>query len=410
MSIHNKIIFLILSLALSGESYIPSSAFSRSCQVFKHDRKHNEQLFRSSFIVTERTHLSVLQSSEETSSVEAIEETVEEEEPAVEEEESEPAVEEEESEPEDVLKLYLGNLPTTYETDAVRELLTPFTSSADDIKSISVPTDKFTGSPRGFAFVEMSTESGTKAIGALHESDVDGRTIKCNKQLSKEELQAQRGANPPTPRVEAGTKIYVGNISFETTQEELMELFEKYGPVEDCYLPVDMRTGYKRGFAFMRMLDEEQAQAAIDGLNDFTLRGRAIEVNVSLPRGVAPPRRNRQQRSYDPRTKIYIGNLPFDTTGDSLSEVFMDYGEVLDCYLPTDINTGRSRGFGFITMSKEDAAQAVDELDGINFGGRTLRINEAQPKGNRPRPARFSYDDDGFDPNDSSDGGFDDGY
>lgn len=80
------------------------------------------------------------------------------------------------------------------------------------------------------------------------------------------------------------------------------------------------------------------------------------------------------------RTKIYVGNLSFYTVADTLVEMFEEFGEVHDFFLPTDPVTGSSRGFGFITMDKEAAAVAIAETDGCELDGRPLRVNEAMPK------------------------------
>ncbi len=81
--------------------------------------------------------------------------------------------------------------------------------------------------------------------------------------------------------------------------------------------------------------------------------------------------------------RIYIGNLPFSSTEDDVRDLFSGYGEVLSCALPTDRETGRPRGFGFIEMSNEDAAKAIDALDGQDFSGRQLRVNEAREREDR---------------------------
>ncbi len=63
-----------------------------------------------------------------------------------------------------------------------------------------------------------------------------------------------------------------------------------------------------------------------------------------------------------------------------MSELFAQYGEVVSCALPNDRETGRPRGFGFVEMSADDAKKAIQALDGKDFGGRALRVNEAQPR------------------------------
>ncbi len=78
--------------------------------------------------------------------------------------------------------------------------------------------------------------------------------------------------------------------------------------------------------------------------------------------------------------RIYVGNLPYSATEEELQALFEQHGEVISCALPIDRDTGRPRGFGFIEMSNEDAAKAIQALDGRDFGGRTLRVNEARPR------------------------------
>lgn len=81
--------------------------------------------------------------------------------------------------------------------------------------------------------------------------------------------------------------------------------------------------------------------------------------------------------------KMYVGNLPFDTNDQDLRTLFGEYGQVTDVHLPSDRETGRPRGFAFVTMdSKEAMEQAIKALDGQDFQGRNLRINEAQPREN----------------------------
>jgi len=78
--------------------------------------------------------------------------------------------------------------------------------------------------------------------------------------------------------------------------------------------------------------------------------------------------------------KIYVGNLPFSATEVDVRTLFAQHGAVESVSLPTDRETGRPRGFGFVEMSQADAARAIQSLNGYNMGGRPLRVNEAQDK------------------------------
>ena len=81
--------------------------------------------------------------------------------------------------------------------------------------------------------------------------------------------------------------------------------------------------------------------------------------------------------------RIYVGNLSFNSTEAEVSELFSQFGTVVSCALPTDRETGRPRGFGFVEMADEDAKKAIQALDGKDLGGRSLRVNEAQPREQR---------------------------
>jgi len=90
--------------------------------------------------------------------------------------------------------------------------------------------------------------------------------------------------------------------------------------------------------------------------------------------------------------QIYVGNMSYGTTEESLKELFGNYGEVEAVKIITDRETGRAKGFGFITMNDDNAAKnAMEELDGKEFEGRTLRVNEAKPREERPRNFNSRY-------------------
>lgn len=83
-------------------------------------------------------------------------------------------------------------------------------------------------------------------------------------------------------------------------------------------------------------------------------------------------------------TRLYVGNLSFNTTADGVRAAFADFGSVDDVYLVSDRETGRSRGFAFVTMgSPEDAQRAIEGMNGKPLDGRPLRVNEAEERQSR---------------------------
>jgi RNA recognition motif-containing protein len=81
---------------------------------------------------------------------------------------------------------------------------------------------------------------------------------------------------------------------------------------------------------------------------------------------------------------IYVGNLPWSVTEEEVRTAFAAYGEVQSVKLIEDRETGRPRGFGFVEMEDQGALEAIESLDGSDFGGRNIKVNEA-----RPRPQRW---------------------
>jgi cold-inducible RNA-binding protein len=88
-------------------------------------------------------------------------------------------------------------------------------------------------------------------------------------------------------------------------------------------------------------------------------------------------------------TKLYVGNLAFQTTSEDLQQLFAQAGTVQSASVVEDRETGRSRGFAFVEMStNEEAMAAIDQFNGKELGGRALKVNEAKPRENRGGPRR----------------------
>ncbi|MCL4441454.1 MAG: RNA-binding protein [Firmicutes bacterium] len=77
---------------------------------------------------------------------------------------------------------------------------------------------------------------------------------------------------------------------------------------------------------------------------------------------------------------LYVGNLPWSTKREDLEEAFRAHGEVVGSRIITDRETGRSRGFGFVEVNDDDAEKMVEKMNGAEFEGRALTVNEAKPR------------------------------
>jgi RNA recognition motif-containing protein len=87
-------------------------------------------------------------------------------------------------------------------------------------------------------------------------------------------------------------KIYVGNLSYSSTEEDIRAAFQQFGTVDTAELVIDRSTGRSRGFAFVEMGNDDEARAAIAGLNEKDLDGRSLKVNEAKPRTDRPERSN----------------------------------------------------------------------------------------------------------------------
>jgi len=148
----------------------------------------------------------------------------------------------------------------------------------------------------------------------------------------------------------------------------------------------DRSTGRSRGFAFVTMSTVEEAEAAIKKFNGFEIGGRNLRVNFpEVPRvanGRSPARPPSNFGGYvDSPHKVYVGNLAWSVTSDALREAFNKKGNVLGAKVILDRETGRSRGFGFVSFPSEaEVEAALSEMDGLEVEGRSIRVNVAKPR------------------------------
>lgn len=176
-------------------------------------------------------------------------------------------------------------------------------------------------------------------------------------------------------------KVFVGNLPYDVDSEKLAQLFEQAGVVEIAEVIYNRDTDQSRGFGFVTMSTVEEAEKAVELFHRYDLNGRFLTVNKAAPRGSRP---ERTPRVFEP-ARIYVGNLPWDVDDARLEQVFSEHGKVVNARVVYDRDSGRSRGFGFVTMSSEsEMNDAIANLDGQSLEGRAIRVNVAEE-----RPRRF---------------------
>jgi nucleolin len=214
------------------------------------------------------------------------------------------------------------------------------------------------------------------------------------------EAPAEESA-PRSPSPEEGSKLYIGNLPWSCNSQILAEVLQDVGEVELVEVIYDRDTGRSKGYAFATMSSNKDAQEAIAKLDGYEMEGRALKVN--FPQSNREPRTNNFRSERPPRTeggygggsrggsynnpnKLFVGNLAWSVDDSSLGQLFSDYGNVLDAKVVHDRDSGRSRGFGFVTFEKaSEVNEAIEKLDGADYDGRQLRVNLA---GDKPQPPR----------------------
>nr|ACL53183.1 unknown [Zea mays] len=157
-------------------------------------------------------------------------------------------------------------------------------------------------------------------------------------------------------------KVYVGNLPYDVDSEGLAQIFDQAGVVEVAEVIYNRETGQSRGFGFVTMSTVEEADKAIEMFSRYDISGRLLNVNRASSRGT---RMERPQRQFAPAFRAYVGNLPWQVDDSRLVQLFSEHGEVVDAKVVYDRETGRSRGFGFVSMvSKEELNDAISALDG----------------------------------------------
>lgn len=287
----------------------------------------------------------------------------------------------EEQKEEDV-KIYIGNISYSESKANIRKLFQTY----GEVTDVFLPLNRETREGRGFGFVAMKDRAAAeKAVQELNQTTFGERTIYVNMAGEQRQQQQERTSKRSSPSKKY-IKLYVGNISFDSTEEELKELFQSYGTVYDCFLPTWPDTGNLRGFAFISM-DPEEAELAITNMDGTEFNGRVISVSKAMARKEKLERMSGGINGSTARKefmKLYVGNISFDSTEDSIRQMFEQYGEVTNVYVPMDYDYDRNRGFAFVTMAGAAAAdQAIREADGAELDGRTLKVNLANKSSDR---------------------------
>ena len=268
------------------------------------------------------------------------------------------------------VKLFVASL--SYDT--TQETLRAAFSAFGNVREASIAMDRSTNKSRGFGFISFDDEAEAEAaMQGLNGQTIDGRRISVNVSTNDPAARQKQAAAPASV-----AKVFVGNMSFETTEATLLEAFAKYGTIREGSIITDKETGKSRGFAFVTFEDMASAEMAIAGMNKVQLDERELTVRMSTPAGSRKDGAGPAQSA----AKLFIGGLSFDTTQETLDTAFGNFGTVTDSHIAVDKETGKPRGFGFVTFfDRAQAEAAIAGMHGKSVDGRALRVNFSDQPG-----------------------------
>eukprot|EP00890_Picochlorum_soloecismus_P006389 jgi/Picsp_1/6751/NSC_04092-R1_poly binding cytoplasmic 4 len=271
--------------------------------------------------------------------------------------------------------LYVGDL----DRDVAEGQLYEIFSAIGPVASIRVCRDAVTRRSLGYAYVNFNAgqdpNAAERALDALNYSPLNGRPMRI--------MWSHRD---PAQRKSGVGNIFIKNLDKSIDNKALHDTFSAFGEILSCKVALDA-SGESKGYGFVHFNEEESAKLAIEKVDGMMIEGKKVFVGPFL---------RRNERSTDTEVKftnIYVKNIPEDYDDAKLEEMFAKYGEVSNVIVMKD-HENKSKGFGFVNMENpEEAAKAVEELNGKEFGDKEIFVGRAQKKAEREAMLRQKFED-----------------
>ncbi|XP_074041596.1 heterogeneous nuclear ribonucleoprotein at 27C isoform X2 [Leptinotarsa decemlineata] len=168
-------------------------------------------------------------------------------------------------------------------------------------------------------------------------------------------------------------KLFVGGLSWETTQDNLQRYFSRYGEVIDCVVMKNAESGRSRGFGFVTFSDPANVTHVLQN-GPHTLDGRTIDPKPCNPRTLQKPKKG---GGYP---KVFLGGLPSNVTETDLRSFFTRFGKVMEVVIMYDQEKKKSRGFGFLSFEDDEAVDRCVSEHFVNLNGKQVEIKKAEPR------------------------------
>ena len=279
-------------------------------------------------------------------------------------------------------QVFVGNLPLEFDEQALDNALTEH--GGGGFVGLRLTRD-MRGTFKGFGYLDFETKDAAEAmVASMNGVEIEGRPLKVDI------------APPRVPRVPQDQSIFIGNLHFDITKEGIHDMVNEAmgaGKVLKVRFMIDKYTRQPKGLGFIDFVDAESATEALEKLNGAEIMGRQLRV-------ARPTRREDRQNSQGSRggvsgdNTVFLGNLSWDVTTELLEDMLNDLvgpGSFTRVRMSVDKVTGRMKGFAHIDfVDQEQANRAVQELNGIELLGRSMRVDKAR-QSDRSIRDRFEY-------------------
>ncbi|KAH7340884.1 hypothetical protein B0J17DRAFT_653151 [Rhizoctonia solani] len=271
--------------------------------------------------------------------------------------------------------IFIKNLDEAIDNKALHDTFAAF----GNVLSCKVATDE-TGKSRGYGYVHYETaESAEAAIKAVNRMLLNDKQVFVGHHISRKERQSQIDEQRSQ-----FTNIYVKNLDTEITEAEFRAMFEVFGTITSAVLQTD-HEGKSRGFGFVNFERHEEAEHAVNEMNEKDFKGRPLYVGRAqkkserqseLARSHEAAKQERQNKYAG--VNLYVKNLDDDVDDDKLRAEFEAFGTITSCKVMRN-ERDISKGFGFVCFSTPDeATKAVTEMNNKMIGSKPLYVSLAQ--------------------------------
>ena len=222
---------------------------------------------------------------------------------------------------------------------------------------------------------ESEEEKGAKETAKKEESSDEENNEEKNKEENENEEELPENAYE---------ELFVRNLSYNTTEEELAEYFQKYGDVEVSKIVTDKSTGKSRGFGFLKFYEKKAAVKAMKDAENIEVGGRNLQIRYSNDKGSQMKGGNGgSAKKGGPTTEfgVFVGNISYKCTENDLKKFFKDCGKVVDVRLAKKPD-GKLKGFAHVDFETKEGMEKAVEKNGKELQGRALKIDESTKGGN----------------------------